>query len=80
MKLRKLSVAEKLEGCLVPMMLSATTTAEELAQAAVTRGIENPVRKTSYEEIKIEWMDIVSVGLSLMVAIIVLVIDNRGLL
>ena len=30
-----------------PLMVSATETAEELSAAAVTRGIENPARKTS---------------------------------
>ena len=31
----------------MPLMVSATETAEELSAAAVTRGIENPARKTS---------------------------------
>ena len=33
-------------------MISATTTAEELSAAAVTRGIENPAPKTSMIEMK----------------------------
>ena len=31
----------------MPLMVSATETAEELSAAAVTRGVENPARKTS---------------------------------
>ena len=47
MKLRRISTFKKLECIIVPLMISATTTAEELSAAAVTRGIENPVKKTS---------------------------------
>ena len=37
----------RLECTVMPLMVSATETAEELSAAAVTRGIENPARKTS---------------------------------
>lgn len=47
MKLRNIHCVEKIECLLVPIMISATTTAEELSAAAVTRGIENPAQKTS---------------------------------
>lgn len=47
MKLRDIHGVEKIECLLVPIMISATTTAEELSAAAVTRGIENPAHKTS---------------------------------
>lgn len=47
MKLRNIHGVQKLECLLVPVMISATTTAEELSAAAVTRGIENPAPKTS---------------------------------
>ena len=47
MKLRNIHGIEKIECLLVPVMISATTTAEELSAAAVTRGIENPAHKTS---------------------------------
>ena len=38
---------DRLECTVMPLMVSATETAEELSAAAVTRGIENPARKTS---------------------------------
>lgn len=47
MKLRNIHGVQKIECLLVPVMISATTTAEELSAAAVTRGIENPNPKTS---------------------------------
>lgn len=47
MKLRNIHGVQKVECLLVPIMISATNTAEELSAAAVTRGIENPKPKTS---------------------------------
>lgn len=47
MKLRNIRGMEKVEALVVPLMISATETAEELSAAAVTRGIENPAVKTS---------------------------------
>lgn len=47
MRLRSIHGLEKVEALVVPMMISATGTAEELSAAAVTRGIENPAPKTS---------------------------------
>lgn len=52
MKLRNIHGIRKIECLLVPVMISATTTAEELSAAAVTRGIENPANKTSMVEMK----------------------------
>ncbi|SHO53655.1 energy-coupling factor transporter transmembrane component T [Anaerocolumna xylanovorans] len=56
-KLRNIRSADKLEAIIVPLMISATATAEELSAAAVTRGIENPIRKTSVTEIKFRLPD-----------------------
>ena len=52
MKLRDIHGIQKIVCLLVPAMISATTTAEELSAAAVTRGIENPAHKTSMVEMK----------------------------
>lgn len=57
MKLRNIHGMQKLECLLVPMMISATATAEELSAAAVTRGIENPAPKTSMIEMKLGVQD-----------------------
>lgn len=57
MKLRNIHGIQKLECLLVPMMISATATAEELSAAAVTRGIENPAPKTSMIEMKLGMQD-----------------------
>lgn len=59
MSLRKIKSSRKLEAMLVPLMMSASATAEELSAAAVTRGIENPVKKTSLLTLKLNYRDYV---------------------
>ncbi len=46
---------------LSPLMFSAASTAEELGAAAVTRGIENPVPKTSVIELRFRARDYVCI-------------------
>lgn len=57
MRLRGIRGLEKVEALLVPLMISATGTAEELSAAAVTRGIENPAPKTSLVELHMGVLD-----------------------
>lgn len=57
MKLRRISGAARFEAYLVPLMISAVSTAEELGAAAVTRGIENPAAKTSVIELRFRSRD-----------------------
>ena len=78
MKLRGTPWMRRMEGYLVPIMLSATTTAQELAQAAVTRGIENPCPKTSAEELKCEWTDWIWSAVGVIMAVLTIFIDIRG--
>lgn len=61
MKLKNLHGGEKVEAFVVPLMMSAVNTAEELAAAAVTRGIENPVKKTSTVRLHIGVMDCICI-------------------
>ena len=61
MKLKNLHGGEKVEAFVVPLMMSAVNTAEELAAAAVTRGIENPVKKTSTVKLHIGVMDCICI-------------------
>lgn len=57
MRLRNIKGLEKAEALVVPLMISASQTAEELAAAAVTRGIENPAPKTSLVELRMRAAD-----------------------
>lgn len=69
MKLRSIRGLAKLECTVVPLMVSATETAEELSAAAVTRGIENPTRKTSAISLHLWLPDLVGMlaGLALLI-------------
>ena len=70
MKLRNIHGVQKIECLLVPTMISATTTAEELSAAAVTRGIENPAPKTSMIEMKLGVQDFLCLAAGLIFCVI----------
>ena len=65
MKLRNIHGTQKIECLLVPIMISAKTTAEELSAAAVTRGIENPAPKTSMIVMKFGMQDFLCLALGI---------------
>ena len=56
-KLQNIPLSERLESTVVPIMMSAVSTSDEIAAAAVVRGIENPCRKTSYIRLRITASD-----------------------
>ncbi len=74
MKLRNVRGLDKIEAFIVPLMMSATTTAEELAAAAVTRGIENPVEKTSLIELRMKVLDWVCLVIALIFAVLAVIL------
>lgn len=65
MKLRGIRGLSRLECTVMPLMVSATETAEELSAAAVTRGIENPARKTSAVALRLWTPDLAGMLLGL---------------
>ena len=75
MKLRNIHGVQKIECLLVPTMISATTTAEELSAAAVTRGIENPAPKTSMIEMKFGVQDFLCLAAGLIFCVISIVVS-----
>lgn len=56
-KLQNIPLSERLESTIVPIMMSAVNTSDEIAAAAVVRGIENPCKKTSYISLRITAFD-----------------------
>ena len=56
-KLQNISLSKRLESTVVPIMMSAVNTSDEIAAAAVARGIENPCKKTSYIWLRITISD-----------------------
>ncbi len=59
MKLKNMSVLEKISGIIITIMTRATLNIEELSQAATVRGIDNPVKKFSMVEINFKISDAV---------------------
>ena len=51
----------KVNPLMVPLMICASNTAEELSAAAVTRGIDNPVKKTTTVNLKFGLLDMLSI-------------------
>lgn len=67
--LRNIRGIAKVEAVVVPLMMAATQTAEELSAAAMTRGIDNPIKKTSMIELNMKWMDGMIIFMSLVLTI-----------
>lgn len=74
MKLRNVRGVQRIEALLVPLMMSASTTAEELSAAAVTRGIENPAKKTSLVRLHMTMLDFISLFIGFLYAVLALVL------
>ena len=68
MRLRNIRGAARFEALIVPLMISAAETAEELSAAAVTRGIENPAPKTSLIRLHMSVLDWAFIVISIMFA------------
>ncbi len=77
MALRDIPPANRLECFVVPLVMSATSTADELARAATCRGIENPAPSTDTERLAMRAQDWVVLALS--AAAVVLVACAGGL-
>ena len=63
-KLQNIPLSERLEATVVPIMMSAVSTSDEIAAAAVVRGIENPCKKTSYVRLHITVSDWIVMALA----------------
>jgi energy-coupling factor transport system permease protein len=63
MSLRGIKGARMFECFIVPLMMSAINTAGELTAAAVTRGVDNPIKKTSAFSLKLRGRDYVCLGM-----------------
>lgn len=62
-----------IDALYLPLLVTASKTADELSASAITRGIENPGRRTSRLDIRIQMIDIgilVLFGLLLTIGII----------
>ena len=57
MRLRDIPASARMECFVVPLVMSATSTADELSRAATCRGIENPARSTDTERLRMRAVD-----------------------
>jgi energy-coupling factor transport system permease protein len=76
MRLRNIRGLKRIEYTIVPIMISATNTSDELSAAAVTRGIENPSVKTSIVNMEFKLLDYISIIVT--VCFVILAILSRG--
>lgn len=70
MALRDIPLLERLEAFVVPLMVCATNTADDLSCAAVCRGIEDPSRVTDTEGLRMcmaDWAALASAALAVAV-------------
>ena len=65
-KIRGVTGLKKIELGLVPLIVTASSTADELAQAITVRGIENPARKTFVDNVSFSLWDGVIVALCIL--------------
>lgn len=64
-KLRGIKGFKKFEFGLIPLVITASNTADDLAQAITVRGIENPSRKTFVEDTTLGFFDYVVIVFAL---------------
>ena len=74
MKLQNIPFSSRLECTVVPLMMSAVNTSDEIAAAAVARGIENPCKKTSTVQIHMvvsDWlvMILATIGVAILMTV-----------
>ena len=75
LKLRNIKALKKIKFALMPLMVSASNTAEELSQAIIARGIDNPAKRTYEIQSSIQAIDVFVIGASFL-AVLYLLIGN----
>ncbi len=75
-KLRNIPKSKQIESIMVSLIINATRTADELSAAAVTRGIENPCKKTSVFDMNMQISDTIIISIAL--TLVLLSILSRG--
>ena len=75
LKLRNIKGIKKIKFALMPLMVSASNTAEELSQAIIARGIDNPAKRTYEIQSSIQVIDVFVIGARFL-AVLYLLIGN----
>ena len=70
MKLKEIQgVGKKMECTMIPLLVSAIQTSDELSAAAITRGIENPCPKTSVIDLRFHAQDFICLAVAAVMAL-----------
>lgn len=70
MKLKHIrGIGKKIECNMIPLLVSAIKTSDELSAAAITRGIENPCEKTSAVDLRFHFIDYFCIAVSSVIAV-----------
>ena len=64
-----LRVTKRMECYLVPLFVASLQSADELSAAAITRGIENPVKPTCRNYRPMRWKDYVVISVALLITV-----------
>lgn len=78
MKLRGIHLS--FEHVIVPILMSAVNISEELSAAAVCRGIDNPEKHTCMTDVRIGRADVISIGVLMMIALVLVGLKGVGIL
>lgn len=62
----------------VPLLITASKTADELSIASVTRGIENPGTRTSITDIRFRFYDYMAIGFFTLMTVLTIFISKVG--
>lgn len=73
MSMRQMPLAARMEAVMVPVIVAATNTADELSRASALRGIENPATPSDTERLHMTPLDWTLVALSAAVVAVVFV-------
>ncbi len=78
MKMRGIRVS--LEHIMVPLLMSAVNVSEELAAAALCRGLDNPGVHTSLVEVRFHFSDVVVWCVTVVLAVTAIILKGAGVL
>ena len=71
MKLKRIhGLGEKIQCTMIPLLVSAIQVSDELSAAAITRGIENPCRKTCAEDLCFHSFDWICLAIASVLSIL----------
>lgn len=60
----------------VPLLITASKTADELSIAAMTRGIDHPGRRTSITKLKLRWFDYLALLIFAVITIVIVILGR----